>query len=246
MARSKSGSSGGVQRRSSSGTAQARQRRSRSGGRAAGRRSSSGGGAAAAAEQQRRSSSGGGAAAAAEQQRRRSSGGGAAAAAGQQRQGPDAAATRRAGSSGGAAARGVGSVSSDDRPGPRGWRARAASLARCTRAAAAGSAGSQEEAKPTAPSSFYCPVSMELMADPVMVATGHTYDRQCIEKWLAQGNRTCPVTGMRLRHLELTPNYALRTAIQGEAGSTHPTVTRTSRATSSRCGPGRVRGGAAG
>jgi F-box/WD-40 domain protein 7 len=29
-----------------------------------------------------------------------------------------------------------------------------------------------------------------------------------------QGNRTCPVTGMRLRHLELTPNYALRAAIQ--------------------------------
>ncbi len=55
---------------------------------------------------------------------------------------------------------------------------------------------------------------MELMQDPVMVATGHTYDRACIEKWLHQGNRTCPVTGMRLRHLELTPNYALRTAIQ--------------------------------
>lgn len=29
-----------------------------------------------------------------------------------------------------------------------------------------------------APASFYCPISMELMADPVMVATGHTYDRQ--------------------------------------------------------------------
>ena len=54
----------------------------------------------------------------------------------------------------------------------------------------------------------------ELMADPVMVATGHTYDRVCIERWLAQGNRTCPVTGMRLRHLELTPNFALRNAIQ--------------------------------
>jgi F-box/WD-40 domain protein 7 len=47
-----------------------------------------------------------------------------------------------------------------------------------------------------------------------MVATGHTYDRVCIERWLAQGNRTCPVTGMRLRHLELTPNFALRNAIQ--------------------------------
>ena len=31
-----------------------------------------------------------------------------------------------------------------------------------------------------APASFYCPISMELMADPVMVATGHTYDRQAI------------------------------------------------------------------
>lgn len=55
---------------------------------------------------------------------------------------------------------------------------------------------------------------MELMNDPVMVATGHTYDRVCIERWLQQGNRTCPVTGMRLRHLELTPNFALRNAIQ--------------------------------
>ena len=59
---------------------------------------------------------------------------------------------------------------------------------------------------------------MELMADPVMVATGHTYDRLCIERWLAAGNRTCPVTGMRLRHLELTPNFALRNAIQVSAG----------------------------
>jgi U-box domain len=64
------------------------------------------------------------------------------------------------------------------------------------------------------PASFLCPVSMELMVDPVIVATGHTYDRSCIEKWLQQGNKTCPVTGMRLRHMELTPNYALKNAIQ--------------------------------
>lgn len=67
---------------------------------------------------------------------------------------------------------------------------------------------------PQGPASFYCPVSMELMSDPVMVATGHSYDRSCIQKWLEQGNRTCPVTGLRLRHLELTPNIALRNAIQ--------------------------------
>lgn len=58
------------------------------------------------------------------------------------------------------------------------------------------------------------PIGMELMVDPVMVATGHTYDRLYIERWLGQGNRTCPITGMRLRHLELTPNFAMRKAIQ--------------------------------
>lgn len=61
------------------------------------------------------------------------------------------------------------------------------------------------------------------MADPVMVATGHTYDRVCVERWLGQGNRTCPVTGMRLRHLELTPNFALRNAIQVHKPEPHPT-----------------------
>ena len=52
------------------------------------------------------------------------------------------------------------------------------------------------------------------MSDPVILATGHTYDRSSIERWLDQGHKTCPVTGMRLRHLELTPNFALRSAIQ--------------------------------
>ena len=54
---------------------------------------------------------------------------------------------------------------------------------------------------------------MELMADPVVVATGHTYDRACIERWLGAGHGTCPATGARLRHLELTPNFALRDAV---------------------------------
>ena len=69
------------------------------------------------------------------------------------------------------------------------------------------------QAPPRAPASFYCPISMELMADPVVVATGHTYDRRCIERWLGAGHGTCPATGARLRHLELTPNFALRDAV---------------------------------
>jgi len=85
-------------------------------------------------------------------------------------------------------------------------------LTRCR--AACRNTADDKPAAPQGPASFYCPVSMELMSDPVMVATGHSYDRSCIQKWLEQGNRTCPVTGLRLRHLELTPNIALRNAIQ--------------------------------
>jgi F-box/WD-40 domain protein 7 len=54
---------------------------------------------------------------------------------------------------------------------------------------------------------------MEIMVDPVILATGMSYDRLSIQKWLDQGHKTCPVTGMRLRHTELTPNFALRSAI---------------------------------
>ncbi|KAL6782481.1 hypothetical protein ACKKBG_A06945 [Auxenochlorella protothecoides x Auxenochlorella symbiontica] len=63
------------------------------------------------------------------------------------------------------------------------------------------------------PPSFLCPVSMEIMSDPVILATGHTYDRPSIQRWLDSGHKTCPVTGTRLRHMELTPNFALRSTI---------------------------------
>ncbi len=88
---------------------------------------------------------------------------------------------------------------------------------------------SKASAGPTPPPSFCCPISMDIMADPVIIATGHTYDRVCIERWLQSGNKTCPVTGMRLRHHELTPNFALRTAIHVCWGvvvhiSSHPPI----------------------
>lgn len=73
---------------------------------------------------------------------------------------------------------------------------------------------STESSAVQAPSSYYCPISMDIMVEPVMIATGQTYDKDYIERWLSQGHRTCPVTGQRLRHLELTPNFALRSAIQ--------------------------------
>ncbi|XP_062203599.1 protein spotted leaf 11 [Phragmites australis] len=65
----------------------------------------------------------------------------------------------------------------------------------------------------TIPDEFRCPISLELMKDPVIVATGQTYERACIEKWLGSGHHTCPTTQQRMANTTLTPNYVLRSLI---------------------------------
>ena len=66
-----------------------------------------------------------------------------------------------------------------------------------------------------APSSFLdAAFSMELLRDPVMCADGQTYERENIARWFASGNRTSPLTGALLDHTALTPNIALRNAIE--------------------------------
>lgn len=64
------------------------------------------------------------------------------------------------------------------------------------------------------PEDFRCPISLELMTDPVTVSTGQTYDRSSIQKWLKAGNSICPKTGEKLINTELVPNSTLRKLIQ--------------------------------
>ncbi|KAL8057906.1 hypothetical protein ABFX02_04G214100 [Erythranthe guttata] len=67
------------------------------------------------------------------------------------------------------------------------------------------------------PCFFLCPISMQLMKDPVTVSTGITYDRGSIEKWLFTcKNSTCPVTKQTLTPATeyFTPNHTLRRLIQ--------------------------------
>lgn len=64
------------------------------------------------------------------------------------------------------------------------------------------------------PHYFRCPISLELMRDPVAVCTGQTYDRSSIESWVATGNTTCPVTRLQLTDFTLIPNHTLRRLIQ--------------------------------
>uniref|UniRef100_A0A2C9UT39 RING-type E3 ubiquitin transferase n=1 Tax=Manihot esculenta TaxID=3983 RepID=A0A2C9UT39_MANES len=84
---------------------------------------------------------------------------------------------------------------------------------------------------------FRCPISLEIMKEPVTIATGHTYDRSSILKWFRSGNPTCPKTGKRLRTTELIPNLVLKGLIQqycfrngihfAESGHKNRDITRT-------------------
>ncbi|XP_073303199.1 U-box domain-containing protein 11-like [Primulina huaijiensis] len=74
----------------------------------------------------------------------------------------------------------------------------------------------EENKKPDSqviPEDFLCPISLELMRDPVIVATGQTYERSYIQRWIDCGNTTCPKTQQKLQNHTLTPNYVLRSLI---------------------------------
>ncbi|KAF8397272.1 hypothetical protein HHK36_016184 [Tetracentron sinense] len=66
---------------------------------------------------------------------------------------------------------------------------------------------------------FLCPLTKEVMKDPVVLESSQTYDRSAIEYWFERciedgRDPTCPVTGQVLKSLELKPNIGLAGAIE--------------------------------
>lgn len=64
------------------------------------------------------------------------------------------------------------------------------------------------------PDDFRCPISLEIMIDPVTIETGHTYDRSSILKWFRTGDSICPKTGSKLKNTVLVPNLVMRNLTQ--------------------------------
>jgi hypothetical protein len=64
------------------------------------------------------------------------------------------------------------------------------------------------------PSEFYCPITCEVMRDPLMCRSGTSFERSAILLWLEQHNKTCPLTRKPLRVSDLVPNRALQGRIQ--------------------------------
>ena len=77
-----------------------------------------------------------------------------------------------------------------------------------------------------APADFFCPISLELMRDPVTIpSTGQTFERRAIESWLSRGGRLCPTTGLPLDPAEtFVPNDTLRAAVLAWALDRCPAV----------------------
>ncbi|CAI5483711.1 unnamed protein product [Closterium sp. Yama58-4] len=76
------------------------------------------------------------------------------------------------------------------------------------------SSGKKAESNgPTIPEEFMCPLSLTVMTDPVIIASGQTYERASIERWFAEGKRTCPKSGVRIDHTNFCPNFALKSMI---------------------------------
>ena len=57
-----------------------------------------------------------------------------------------------------------------------------------------------------------CPISYELIEDPVIDKCGHTFERATLEGWLATNPR-CPLSNQELHAADLTTNFALRDVI---------------------------------
>jgi hypothetical protein len=60
--------------------------------------------------------------------------------------------------------------------------------------------------------SLVCPITQEVMMDPVVAADGHTYERRAIEIWLAQSDRS-PLTNSPLSSRALQPNWLVRSML---------------------------------
>nr|XP_043615179.1 U-box domain-containing protein 44-like [Erigeron canadensis]XP_043615180.1 U-box domain-containing protein 44-like [Erigeron canadensis] len=66
---------------------------------------------------------------------------------------------------------------------------------------------------------FICPLSKEIMKDPVTLENGQTFEREAIEKWFNECKENgrklvCPLTLRELKTMDMNPSIALRNTIE--------------------------------
>lgn len=66
---------------------------------------------------------------------------------------------------------------------------------------------------------FFCPLTKQVMRDPVTLENGQTFEREAIEKWFRECKESgrklvCPLTLKELKTADLKPSIALRNTIE--------------------------------
>eukprot|EP01117_Protostelium_nocturnum_P014125 TRINITY_DN5337_c0_g1_i2.p1 TRINITY_DN5337_c0_g1~~TRINITY_DN5337_c0_g1_i2.p1 ORF type:complete len:297 (-),score=89.46 TRINITY_DN5337_c0_g1_i2:54-944(-) len=64
------------------------------------------------------------------------------------------------------------------------------------------------------PNALLCPITCEIMSNPVIASDGYTYEKAAIEEWFGRRKRTSPMTGAELSNLNLVPNYTVKMLTQ--------------------------------
>ncbi|XP_072396788.1 WD repeat, SAM and U-box domain-containing protein 1-like [Diabrotica undecimpunctata] len=63
------------------------------------------------------------------------------------------------------------------------------------------------------PDEFLCPITHEIMSEPVMCSDGFTYEKNAITEWFMSGKYTSPMTNEVLSNTDVTRNIKLRNEI---------------------------------
>jgi hypothetical protein len=63
------------------------------------------------------------------------------------------------------------------------------------------------------PSNFICPITLQVMVDPVMTREGLNFEKAAIFSWLEQGSGSCPLTRKPLAASDLCTDRRLKTQI---------------------------------
>lgn len=63
------------------------------------------------------------------------------------------------------------------------------------------------------PSQFICPLTLQIMVDPLVSRYGQSYERSAIMEWIGNGNTSCPLTRHPLRLSDLISNHTLQQQI---------------------------------
>jgi len=71
------------------------------------------------------------------------------------------------------------------------------------------------------PSYILCPITHDVMENPVLLTDGHTYEDTAIRRWLRSGKKVSPMTNSPLTSCQLVPNYAIKCAV-AEWRKKHP------------------------